>query len=75
MGDELMKREDFNLPYATSPLEKTANEVSCMNAAAFITEQRTIRVLHVRGEVSSLPFPPDTLPDLRELEASPGLPR
>ena len=47
------------------------NEVSRTSAAAFLTAQRTIRKLVLKGKISPFPaLPPDALPDLREVSSS-----
>jgi len=73
-GDELMKLADINLPSLRALTLSIAkeNEVSRTSAAAFITAQRAIRELTLKGKARSLPpIPPNALPNLRELEASP----
>src|SRR5258706_4640389 len=72
-GDGLMKLADVDLPFLhdLTLLITTENEVSRTSVAAFITAQRTIRKLDLRGKVRPLPpIPPDALPDLRELNAA-----
>ena len=75
-GDGLMKLADINLPFLhdlTLSITR-GNEVSRPSAAAFITAQRAIRKLDLRGKVGPLPtIPLSALPNLRELRASPGL--
>jgi len=72
-GDGLMKLVDIDLPFLhdLTLLITRETEVSRTSSAAFITAQRTIRKLDLRGKVR--PLPPlslDALPDLRELNAS-----
>lgn len=71
--DGLMKLADIDLPFLhdLTLLITKENEVSRTSAAAFITAQRTIRKLDLRGKVRPLPpIPSDALPDLRELNAT-----
>jgi len=73
-GDGIMKLADINLPFLRALTLSIAkdNEVSRTSAAAFITAQRAIRKLILKGEARPLPpIPPNALPNLRELEASP----
>ena len=75
-GDGLMKLADINLPFLhdLSLSITRGNEVSRPSAAAFLTAQRAIRKLDLRGQVGPLPtIPPSALPNLRELKASPEL--
>jgi len=71
---ELMKLADIDLPFLQD-LTLWINipyEVSRTIAAAFITAQKTIRKLDLRGMMGALPpIPPNALPNLRELKASP----
>ena len=72
-GDGLMKLAEVDLPllHDLTLSITTENKVSRTSVAAFITAQRTIRRLDLRGKVCPLPpIPPDALPDLRELNAS-----
>jgi hypothetical protein len=57
-GDGIMKLADINLPflYDLTLFIATRSEVSRTSAAAFLTAQRTIRKLDLRGKVC--PFPP-----------------
>jgi len=70
---ELMKLADINLPFLHD-LTLWINmgyEVSRTSAVAFLTAQRAIRKLHLRGSTRILPpIPPNALPNLRELQAS-----
>ena len=71
-GDGLMKLADINLPflYDLTLVITTTDKVSGPSAAAFITAQRSIRKLDLRGKVRGLPpIPPGALPDLHELNA------
>jgi len=71
--DELMKLADINLPFLhdLSLWIKIGYEGSRTSAAAFITAQRAIRKLNLRGSMLPLPpIPPNALPNLRELKAS-----
>jgi hypothetical protein len=69
-GDGLMKLVDINLPFLEdlNLWITLGNKVSEKNAAAFLTAQRAIRKLNLRGKVS--PIPPDALPNLQELKTS-----
>ena len=71
-GDGLMKLADIELPFLhdLTLLITIENEVSRTSAATFITAQRTIRKLDLRGKVHPLLIPSDALPDLRELNAT-----
>ena len=74
-GDGLMHLANIDLPclhtLVLSLLIMTENKLSSTSAAAFITVQRTIRKLDLKGEVSLFPpLPPSALPDLRELHGS-----
>jgi len=75
-GDGLMKLADIALPFLhdlTLSITRK-NAVSRPSAAAFLTAQRAIRKLDLRDEVGPLPpIPPNALPNLRELKASPEL--
>ena len=69
-GDGLMRLADIDLPclHNLILLITTENELSRTSAAAFITAQRAIRKLDLRGNFRSLhPLPPSALPDLREI--------
>jgi len=72
-GDELMELADINLPFLHDLTlwfidSKMGSRTS---AAAFITAQRAIRKLILRGSTLPLPpIPPDALPNLRGLGAS-----
>jgi len=68
----LMKLADIALPFLHDlTLIAMENEVSRTSAAAFITAQKAIRKLGLRGTMRSLPqIPPNALPNLRELKAS-----
>ena len=69
-GDGLMQLADIDLPclHDLMLVITTENELSRTSAAAFITAQRAIRKLDLRGKVRPLPpLPPSALPDLREL--------
>ena len=73
-GDELMKLADINLPFLhdLTLLFTFGCEFSTPSAAAFITTQRAIRRLTLKGNARPLlPIPPNALPNLRELGASP----
>ena len=68
--DELMKLADINLPFLHD-FTLWINEGSRTSAAGFITAQRAIRKLLLRGSMCLLPpMPPNALPNLRELKAS-----
>jgi hypothetical protein len=69
-GDGLLKLVDIDLPFLEdlSLRIRLGNMVSGKNAAAFLTAQRTIRKLDLKGKVS--PIPPDALPNLQELRAA-----
>jgi len=72
-GDGLMKLADINLPFLHdfTLLITMENEFSRPSAAAFLTAQRAIRKLDLKGKVGPLPpIPPNALPNLRELKAS-----
>jgi len=69
-NDELMKLADINLPFLHD-LTLWINESSTTSAAAFVTAQKAIRKLILRGSTLPLPpIPPNALPNLRELKAS-----
>jgi len=71
--DELTKLADINLPFLhdLTLLINVVYDISGTSAAAFLTAQKAIRKLHLRGEVRPLPpIPPNALPNLRELKAS-----
>jgi len=72
-GDGLMKLADIDLPFLhdlTLSITK-GNEVSRLSAGVFLTAQRAIRKLVLRGDVGPLPpIPLNALPNLRELDAS-----
>jgi len=73
-GDGIMKLADINLPFLHGLSLEIAegNEVSRTSAAAFITAQRAIRALALKGKARPLPpIPPNALPNLRALKASP----
>ena len=74
-GDGLMHLANIDLPclhtLVLSLLMGIENKLSSTSAAAFITVQRTIRKLDLKGGVSLFPpLPPSALPDLRELHGS-----
>ena len=72
--DEFMELADINLPslHDLTLLITRVNEVSRTSAAAFITAQKAIRKLDLRGIMCALPpIPPNALPNLRELKGSP----
>ena len=72
-GDGLMKLAEINLPFLHNftLMIPTENEVARTSAAVFITAQKAIRMLDLRGKVCPFPqIPPDALPNLRELRAS-----
>jgi len=76
-GDGLTKLADINLPFLhdlTLSITRE-NAVSRPSVAAFLTAQRAIRKLDLRDEGGRPlpPIPPDALPNLRELKASPKL--
>jgi len=71
--DELMKLADINLPFLNDLrlCIRSGYEGSRTSAAMFITAQRAIRKLNLRGSMLPLPpIPPNALPNLRELRAS-----
>jgi len=71
--DEFMKLADINLPFLhdLTLYIGIGCEGSRTSAAAFITAQRAIRKLILRGSTLPLPpIPPNALPNLRELNAS-----
>jgi len=72
-GDGLMELADIDLPFLhdlTLSITK-GNEVSRLGVGAFLTAQRAIRKLVLRGDVGPLPpIPLNALPNLRELDAS-----
>jgi len=71
---ELMKLADIDLPFLQDLTLwiHMPYEVSRTIAAAFITAQKTIRKLVLEGMMRDLPpIPPNALPNLRELKASP----
>jgi len=75
-GDGLMKLADINLPFLHDFTLSIMieNEVSRPSVAAFLTAQRVIRKLDLRGKVVPLPpIPASALPNLRDLKASPEL--
>ena len=72
-GDGLMKLADIDLPFLHELVLfiTTENEDSRTSAAAFITAQRAIRKLDLRGKIHPLPqIPPDALTNLQVLNAS-----
>jgi len=72
-GDGLMKLADINLPFLhdLTLMIFNQNEVSRTSAAAFLTAQRAIRKLDLRGEVRPIPKnSPNALPNLQELKAA-----
>jgi hypothetical protein len=72
-GDGIMKLADINLPFLHdfTLLIATENAVCRTSAAAFLTAQRAIRELDLRGKFYPFPpIPPNALPNLRELRAS-----
>jgi hypothetical protein len=72
-GGGIMKLADIDLPFLhdLTLLIETEDEVSRTNVAAFLTTQRAIRKLDLRGTVRPFPpIPPNALPNLRELKAS-----
>jgi len=72
-GDELMKLADINLPFLhdLTLMLFSHNEVSSTSVAAFLTAQRAIRKLDLRGEVRPFrEFSPNALPNLQELKAA-----
>jgi len=74
--DGLMKLADIDLPFLHdfTLSVTTEDEVSRPSAGAFVTAQMAIRRLVLGGEVDPLPpIPPNALPNLRELKASPKL--
>jgi hypothetical protein len=75
-GDGIMKLAGINLPFLhdLTLLITRENEVSRTSAAVFIAAQRAIRKLNLRGIVHPFPsIPPNALPNLQELKASPEL--
>jgi len=75
-GDELMKLADINLPFLhdLTLFISPGSEASRRGAAAFLTAQKAIRKLDLSGTGSPLPpIPPNALPNLRALKASPEL--
>jgi hypothetical protein len=68
-GDGLMELADINLPFLRNLFLTIApgDRGSRVCVAAFITAQRTVRKLYLRGRIG--PVPPCALPDLRELDA------
>jgi len=69
--DELMKLVDINLPFLHD-LTIVITEDFIASAAAFLTAQNAIRKLDLRGSMCALPpIPPNALPNLQELKASP----
>jgi len=74
-GDEgkLVKLADIDLPFLHD-LTISGTEVSRTGAAAFITAQKAIRKLNLWYTIRPLPpIPPNALPNLQELKASPEL--
>jgi hypothetical protein len=73
-GDGLANLADIYLPFLrdlTLSIRTFGTAVPRAGAVAFITAQRTIRKLSLKGKVSPLPpIPSDALPDLRELNAT-----
>jgi len=75
-GNEFMNLADINLPFLhhLTLLITRQGEGSKASVAAFITAQRAIRKLDFMGRVFHLPpIPPNALPNLRELSATPEL--
>jgi len=71
-GNGLMELADIDLPFLhdVTLLITTENELSRTSVSVFITAQKTIRKLDLRGKVRPLPpLPPNALPNLRELNA------
>ena len=71
--DGLMKLADIILPFLhdLTLITFTKHEGSRKSAAAFLTAQRAIRKLDLRGGVHPFPpIPPNALSNLRELKAS-----
>ena len=69
--DEFMKLADINLPFLHD-LNLIYEASSGSSAAAFITAQKAIKKLVLKGPSRPLPpIPPNALPNLRELKASP----
>jgi len=69
---KLMKLADIDLPFLHDLTISIATEVSRTGAAAFITAQKAIRKLNLEHTIHPLPpIPPNALPNLRELKASP----
>ena len=72
-GDGLMHLANIDLPclHTFILLITVDSELAGTSAAAFITVQRTIRVLDLKEMVCPLPpLPPSALPDLQELRGS-----
>jgi len=72
-GDGFMELADIDLHCLQdlTLMIQVKNEVSRTSAAAFLTAQRAIRKLVLRGRMGPLPpIPPNALPNLRELKAS-----
>jgi hypothetical protein len=69
-GDVLMKLAGIELPFLHNLALSISreNEMSRVNAAAFIAAQRAVKTLRVSGKVG--PLPVGTLPNLQELDAS-----
>jgi hypothetical protein len=70
--DGLTRLADIDLPvlHDLTLLIAPENEVARTSAAAFLTAQRAIRKLNLRGEFCPFPpIPPNALPNLRELRA------
>jgi len=74
-GGGLMELADINLPFLHNlTLSITIEtEVSRPSAGAFLIAQRAVRKLVLRGKGPLPPIPPNALPNLRELIASPEL--
>jgi hypothetical protein len=70
--DGITELVDIDLPVLDdlTLMIATKSEVSRTSAAAFLTAQRAIRKLYLRGKFYPFPpIPPNALPNLRELEA------
>jgi len=75
-GDGLMELADINLPFLRdfTLSNTTEDEIAGPSVGAFLTAQMAIRRLVLEGDVGPLPpIPPNALPNLRELKASPKL--
>jgi len=72
--NELMKLADINLPFLHDLTLIMFDDLSEIGAAAFITAQKAIKKLVLSGLTCPLPpIPPNSLPNLRELETSPEM--